>query len=136
MADPNAKKEASRFTPISSDAEWRAQGWAVEPEPLAADPRLSVTVTIHLEPDEVDLLRNAARRSGKTRAAFVRDAVIAAAVDSAELDENGPSNGPARRLESPQVPAETGRGEFDPSDGEPESPPRAAVPSTRRRKAS
>lgn len=74
-----ATEEENRFKPIHSDAEWEEQGWATEPEPLTAAPRLGARISIQLDPDGYELVRRAAKLSGVNRVEFVRRAALAAA---------------------------------------------------------
>lgn len=84
MADPSTTTAADRFTPVTSDADWEAQGWAAEPEPLDAAARLGSVISIQLDPDEAALVRQAARELNLTRAEFVRRRALAEATDVIE----------------------------------------------------
>lgn len=82
-----ATKSEHRFKPIESDEEWEEQGWATEPEPLTAAPRLGMRISIRLDPDESDLVRRAAQLSGVNWVEFVRRAALAAASDLTYQDQ-------------------------------------------------
>jgi hypothetical protein len=75
------------FTPITSEADWDAKGWAREPEPLTAAPRLAARISIDLDPESASLVRRAARRMGVTRAEFVRRAALREAIEALGEDE-------------------------------------------------
>jgi uncharacterized protein (DUF1778 family) len=60
------------LTPVVDDADWREKGWAEEPEPLTASPRLESIISIRLDPETAALVRQAAALLGVTRAEFVR----------------------------------------------------------------
>lgn len=67
------------LAPARSRAEWEAQGWAVEPEPIGAAARLEATLSIRFDPDGASLLQRAARLKGLTKSQFVRLATLQAA---------------------------------------------------------
>lgn len=79
MAKRGEKVNLNPLTPARSRAEWEAQGWASEPEPLTAAPRLEAAISIRFDPDGAALLRRAARLSGLTRSEFVRRSTLEAA---------------------------------------------------------
>jgi hypothetical protein len=67
------------FPPIESDADWHAQGWDNESEPITAATELSALISIRLDPESALLVARAARRAGVGRSEFVRRAAISAA---------------------------------------------------------
>jgi hypothetical protein len=73
--------QSTQFHPIESDADWHAQGWRDESEPITAAAELSALVTIRLDPASARLVAKAAQRAGVTRSEFVRRAALAAATD-------------------------------------------------------
>jgi len=77
--DHHTTTGADPFTPVTSDADWEAKGWAAEPEPLSAAPRLGSVISIQLDPDDAALVHEAARASNLTRAEFVRRSALAEA---------------------------------------------------------
>lgn len=77
--DPSLPINPSPFAPARSQAEWDAQGWTTESEPLTAVARLETTVSIRFDPDSARLLRTAVRLTGMTQSAFIRRATISAA---------------------------------------------------------
>lgn len=79
MAKRAEKMNPDPLAPARSQAEWEAQGWASDSEPLTAAPRLEATISIRFDPDGANLLRRAARMSGLTRSEFVRRSTLAAA---------------------------------------------------------
>ena len=87
MANRRTTPETDRFEPITNDAEWKAKGWATEPEPMTAAPKLEASVAIRLGPDDAALVRRAARLSGLTRSEFVRRAAVRAAAGVIERAE-------------------------------------------------
>ena len=87
MANRRTTPGTDRFEPITNDADWQAEGWATEPEPMTAARALEASVAIRLDPDDADLVRRAARLSGLTRAEFVRRAAVRAATGVIERAE-------------------------------------------------
>lgn len=80
--------EDTTLTPVTSDADWQAKGWADEAEPLTAAPRLGAMISVRLDPDTAHAVRQAARIEGITRSEFVRRAAVraAAAVEQEPLE--------------------------------------------------
>ncbi len=76
MAKNTRGLDADPLAPARSQAEWDAQGWSSESEPLTAAPRLETTISIRFDPDSALLLRRAARMSGRTKSDFVRRATL------------------------------------------------------------
>lgn len=65
--------------PIQSEREWEEAGWAEDPEPLTAVPRLGAMISIRLDPDAAHAVRQAAVAAGITQVEFVRRAALQAA---------------------------------------------------------
>jgi hypothetical protein len=76
MTEQATKTKPGSFEPIADEAEWEAQGWATESEPLTAVPRLEALISIRLDPESAALIRQAAQRLGISRVEFVRRAAI------------------------------------------------------------
>lgn len=76
MARKTQRTNPDPLTPARSRADWDAQGWSSESEPLTAAPRLESTISIRFDPDSALLLRRAARLSGHTKSEFVRRATM------------------------------------------------------------
>lgn len=76
MARKSDNVNADPLAPARTRADWEAQGWATEAEPLTAAPRLETTVSIRFDPASATLLRRAARLKGLTRSQFVRQATL------------------------------------------------------------
>ena len=72
MAKKIIKINADPLAPADTQADWEAQGWASESEPLTVAPRLETTISIRFDPDSALLLRRAARLKGLTKSQFVR----------------------------------------------------------------
>ena len=91
LAPGQGLKSEHRFKPIESDEEWDEQGWATEPEPLTAAPRLGMRISIRLDPDESDLVKRAAKLSDVNWVEFVRRAALAVAseVNDRDHDQTG-----------------------------------------------
>jgi hypothetical protein len=79
MAKGAGKVNADPLMPARTRADWEAQGWATESEPLSAAPRLETTISIRFDPESAELLRRAARLKGQTKSQFVRHATVQAA---------------------------------------------------------
>lgn len=79
MANAASKPRTDPLEPSRDEADWSAQGWAAQAEPLSAASRLATTISVRFAPDAAFLLRQAARLSHQTRFEFVRQATIAAA---------------------------------------------------------
>lgn len=76
MARKSDNVNADPLSPARTRADWEAQGWASESEPLAAAPRLETSVSIRFDPESAILLRRAARLKGLTKSQFVRHATL------------------------------------------------------------
>ncbi|MCA9877870.1 MAG: DUF1778 domain-containing protein [Thermomicrobiales bacterium] len=83
--EPNADP----LTPAESLADWEAQGWATEPEPIVAASRLEATISIRFDPESARVLRQAARLRGVPRDEFIRQAALEIA--RATLEGTSPS---------------------------------------------
>lgn len=64
------------LAPARTNADWEAQGWATESEPVTAAPRLETTVSIRFDPESAALLRRAALLKGLTKSQFVRQTTL------------------------------------------------------------
>lgn len=84
MANKGRRSGTDPLLPSRTEADWAAQGWASNPDVVSAAPRLEATISIRFDPDDALLLRRAARLSGLTKSAFVRQATLRAAEDKIE----------------------------------------------------
>jgi hypothetical protein len=75
---------ADPLAPARSQAEWEAQGWAAEADPIVAASQLEATFVIRFDAESAALLRRAARLTGRTRTEFIRAATLQAARSSIE----------------------------------------------------
>lgn len=71
----------ARLTPVTSEREWTENGWADEPEPLAAATSPGTLISVRLDPELARFVRRAARIEGVTQAEFVRRVVQRNAVE-------------------------------------------------------
>jgi hypothetical protein len=92
MAKKMPAVNANPLAPARSQAEWDAQGWAPESEPLEAASRLEATISIRFDPESAVLLRRAARLKGLTKSEFIRRATMQAALQAIEDDPLAASN--------------------------------------------
>jgi hypothetical protein len=76
MAKKSPKVNADRLAPADSEADWGAQGWATEAEPVSPVPRLEAAISVRFDPNGAHLLRRAARMKGLTKSQFVRQATL------------------------------------------------------------
>jgi uncharacterized protein (DUF1778 family) len=76
MARESERINADPLAPARTRAEWEAQGWAFESEPLTTAPRLETTISIRFDAESAALLRRAARLRGLTKSQFVRQATL------------------------------------------------------------
>jgi hypothetical protein len=76
MAKKSPKVNADPLAPADSEADWEAQGWATEAEPVSAAPRLETTISVRFDPESALLLRRAARMKGLKKSQFVRQATL------------------------------------------------------------
>lgn len=76
MGKKAGKGNPDPLAPARSRADWDAQGWASESEPVTVAPRLEATLSIRFDPDGALLLRRAARIKGMTKSEFVRQATL------------------------------------------------------------
>ena len=86
MTKKSASLNADQLAPARTRADWDAQGWAAESEPVTTTPRLETTISIRFDPDSALLLRRAARMKGVTKSEFVRQATVQEARKA--IDEN------------------------------------------------
>ena len=68
------KANENPSAPAQTRADWEAQGWALESEPLTAARRLETTFSVRFAPDSSLLLRRAARLKGISRSEVLRQA--------------------------------------------------------------
>jgi hypothetical protein len=76
MGKKRVTVNADPLAPARTTADWEAQGWAIESEPLTAAPRLEATVSVRFDPESALLLRRAARMKVVTKSQFVRQATL------------------------------------------------------------
>ena len=70
-----------QLSPVGSDEDWEAKGWAEDPEPLTAAPRLGTMISVRLDPEGARSVRRAARAEGMTQSEFVRRAALRSAAE-------------------------------------------------------
>ncbi|MGH2558227.1 MAG: DUF1778 domain-containing protein [Thermomicrobiales bacterium] len=81
------KPSADPLTPVTSREDQHAKGWSDSAAPVTAARRLEATISIRLEPDDANVVRRAARLTGKTKSEFVRRSTVEAARNVVERYE-------------------------------------------------